>query len=143
MSAPGLDVDKEAVKTLAIAIGVREAARQTGLSEDRVRQWSCREKWFKQPDPVPLPPTITRNQVTAVTKPSDALRNHELALKGKTRLNMIRWGVNASKVAAKSRSPLSDAPNVKALASVVQVLWPEQQQPSVSINLLNAGGSMG
>jgi len=63
-------------------------------------------------------------------------------MKGRTRLNLAKWGVNASKVAAKSRKPLEDAPNVKAVAGVMSLLWPEQQQAGVSINLLNVGGSM-
>lgn len=69
-----MKIDREAVKTLAIAIGVREAARQLGLNEDRVRQWSKREKWL-QHEPKPQPPTVTKNLVTTVTKPSDALQS--------------------------------------------------------------------
>ena len=67
-----LDVDREAVKTLAVAIGVREAARQMGLNEDTVRQWSCRESWFA---PTPKPATMQPQTVTDVTKPSVALAN--------------------------------------------------------------------
>lgn len=66
------EAQREAVKTLAIAVGVREAARQLGLNEDRVRQWSSRGKWFMT-EPKPQPPTVTRNDVTTVTKPSQAL----------------------------------------------------------------------
>lgn len=52
---PALQVNKEAVKTLCLDVGVREAARQMGLSENTVKAWSLRGKWFKQPS---LPPTI-------------------------------------------------------------------------------------
>ena len=41
-----LEIDHEPVKAVALQIGVREAARQFGLSENTVRQWSAREKWF-------------------------------------------------------------------------------------------------
>jgi len=40
--AQALAVDWQEVKTLALAIGVREAARQMGLTEDSVRLSDCR-----------------------------------------------------------------------------------------------------
>jgi hypothetical protein len=42
------EIDKEVVKTVALQIGVREAARQFGLSEERVMKWSQRGNWFAQ-----------------------------------------------------------------------------------------------
>lgn len=65
-------VDREAVKTLAIAVGVREAARQVGLPESTVKSWSTRQKWFVDP---PKPPTITnpRGASIASKSPSQAL----------------------------------------------------------------------
>lgn len=42
-----LEVDHEQVRIVALAIGVREAARQFGLTEDCVRTWSSREGWLK------------------------------------------------------------------------------------------------
>jgi hypothetical protein len=41
-----LNVDWPAVRVLAVAVGVREAARQMGISEDAVRQRSKREGWM-------------------------------------------------------------------------------------------------
>jgi hypothetical protein len=70
-----LDVDWEAVQTLAIAIGVREAARQMGINEDAVRQRSSREGWIKDiPRSQPLPPTMIQ-PVTNVTTAAKALGN--------------------------------------------------------------------
>jgi len=43
-----LEIDREAVKVIALAVGVREAARQYGLNEDTVAAWSAREGWFKK-----------------------------------------------------------------------------------------------
>lgn len=43
-----LEVDREHVKLIAFQVGVREAARQLGLNEDTVMQWSKREKWSEQ-----------------------------------------------------------------------------------------------
>jgi hypothetical protein len=44
-----LNVDWPAVRVLAAAVGVREAARQMGISEDAVRQRSKREGWMASP----------------------------------------------------------------------------------------------
>src|SRR5205814_9139794 len=43
-----LNVNREAVLALAVSIGVRAAARELGINEDTVRQWSKREKWFPE-----------------------------------------------------------------------------------------------
>ena len=44
-----LNVDWSAVRVLAVAVGVREAARQMGISGDAVRQRSKREGWMAFP----------------------------------------------------------------------------------------------
>lgn len=82
-----LDVDREAVKTLAMAVGVREAARRMGLDENTVRQWSAREGWLRDaPRSQPLPPTVLQ-PVTGVTKsPSQAMGETLKELAGRTRL---------------------------------------------------------
>ena len=76
---PMINMIREAVKTLAVAVGVRKAARQLGLNQNTVRQWSSRYNWFKSP---PQPPK--QSDVTTVTKsPSnalaDTLRDHNNA----------------------------------------------------------------
>lgn len=62
-----LDVDWPSVRTLAVAVGVREAARQLGLSEDAVMQRSARERWLADP------------QIRAVTARSVAERGSALS----------------------------------------------------------------
>lgn len=47
MPAP-LNVDREAVRVLVVALGVRQAAREMGLSEDTVSAWSARGEWLKK-----------------------------------------------------------------------------------------------
>jgi hypothetical protein len=47
-----LNVDWPAVQVLAVAVGVREAARQMGISQDAVRQRSKREGWMASPKAV-------------------------------------------------------------------------------------------
>lgn len=71
------EAQREAVKTLAIAVGVRESARQTGINENTILSWSKRDNWFKDTI-VPKPNTITNpNNGTAINaiKPSVALAN--------------------------------------------------------------------
>jgi len=41
-----LEVDREQVRIIAMAVGVREAARQCELPESTVQSWSQREGWF-------------------------------------------------------------------------------------------------
>lgn len=67
-----LDVDREAVKTLVVAIGVREAARRMNLPEATVQAWSARFGWVRQSDAIKAEVNAKRLQPTA-TKPSIAL----------------------------------------------------------------------
>lgn len=54
-------VNREAVKTLALAVGIREAARRMGLSEERVLKWSQRD---------PAGPWTVQAQTSAIARPS-------------------------------------------------------------------------
>jgi DNA-binding transcriptional regulator YdaS (Cro superfamily) len=69
-----LNVNREAVQALAVSIGVRAAARELGINESTVQQWSKRENWFPTVKTVHPPTVIER--VTSVTKsPVDAMRD--------------------------------------------------------------------
>lgn len=85
-----LDVDWDAVHTLALSIGVRPAARAMGLSEEAVMQRSSREGWLRDlPRSTPLPPTVVRPvsgvstaaQAMAQSMREDALRGRAAALR--------------------------------------------------------------
>lgn len=96
MPAP-LNVNREAVKTLAIALGVRAAAREMGLDESTVRQWSSRGKWFAKPS---QPPTV--RPVATVTKAPAAGMADALARLGESsRVHLAKAGNKASKHFAK------------------------------------------
>lgn len=43
-----LELDRNEVRIVAVQIGVREAARQFGLSEETVMSWSKREGWLRE-----------------------------------------------------------------------------------------------
>lgn len=69
-----LSVDREAVRVLVLAVGVREAARRMDLPEDTVKSWSSRGKWLAQPAATPIPPTVQRPAPNAPISPSEAMQ---------------------------------------------------------------------
>lgn len=111
MAAPRLDVDREAVKTLVRAIGVRPAAREMGLSEDTVLAWSNREGWLEGVKPViPLPKSMQRvNAINAigepVKSPSDAM---SAALEDLSSRSRIGFAKASCKVAEKMADQSAD-----------------------------------
>ncbi len=144
---PRVDPAKlEAVKTLATAIGVREAARQTGIPESTVQSWSARYQWFTPPK---LPPTISnpRNATIATKKPSDALADTLRDESRQTKLNLSRGILRASRAIAEAdpRELLEKADKVKAMAGAGSVVhsW-EEKQTNVGLNLsiLSVSGDM-
>lgn len=134
-----LDVDREAVRVLAVAVGVREAARQMGLGESTVQQWSARGNWFTKPV---QPPTVIQ-PVTNVTKPALALQNTLDERKHTTKLNLSKYVVDASARGAKSNGDLHKAGLIRHVAAIAQVVWPEAQVAAVNIALLNGELGMG
>ncbi len=110
--------DHEAVRLRAIEIGVRPAARELGLNEDRVLQWSKREQWFKQP------PDIQKANVITVIKPGDAALEELAENKRQTKLSLSRYSARA----AKDSEQLSvwEAPLVHKVAQISSLVWPEE-----------------
>jgi uncharacterized protein YjcR len=94
-------VDRESVRLLAIELGVREAARRCGLSEDRVRKWSSRYKWLEQ-----RAPKQQEAAVTVVTSPGDILLQSHKELGERTKTALAQATTRAAEAAAKSEEPL-------------------------------------
>lgn len=93
-----LDVDREAVKMLALTVGVREAARQMNLPEATVQAWAARYGWLKNlPRSVPLPSTVIRTPATNATKASDCLINTLISAVQETRANHVGIALRASR----------------------------------------------
>jgi hypothetical protein len=127
-----INIDREAVKTLAIAVGVRKAARQLGLKEDTVCKWSERGKWFKPP---PLPP---QQAVSTVSKsPSNALADTLREHSEQTKLGMATAARTAAKHAA-NMTPVQvlnvsrDLKNVTDIAEKVHG-WNQQGGRSTNV----------
>jgi hypothetical protein len=133
-----LNVDWPAVRVLAVAVGVREAARQMGISQDAVRQRSKREGWMASPKTVAqraLAKPVTSVSPNALS-PADALANVLQEHERETRLSLARYARKASKDAESAN--LRDAPIVHKLTQVAQIVhsWNEVKPQS---NILNLG----
>lgn len=86
MAAPSLDVDWQAIRMLAVEIGVREAARRLDIDESTVMSRCAREGWLRDlPRSMPLPPTqrpIASNASNPAKIQGDVLKERN----GNTRL---------------------------------------------------------
>jgi hypothetical protein len=140
MPAP-LNVDKEAVRVLVVAVGVRETARRMNLSENTVLGWSKQGAWLKQPDPIPLPPTVQSRTINTI-KPADALAAVLQSRSNKTKLHLSKYTLEASKTAARSKGDLKLAKAVKEVAGTASMVhsWQEKEQGSGPLNLNLLGG---
>lgn len=138
MPAP-LDVNREAVRVLATAVGVREAARQMGLGESVVQQWSAREGWFKAAPAVIQPPTVQKQTVSSVTKPAAALSNAMESLNGKTRIVQARTVLKGSRGLSKLAPAqiIANAGQLKSLVDSADKLhgWSRDQSSPALVNI--------
>lgn len=140
MPAP-LAVNKEQARMLCLSLGVREAARKLGVSEDAMRQWSSRGKWLSPcrpavttPELVPLPPSV--RPVTVVTKPADALANALSDMEIDTKLDFARAARNgAAKAVNVPVESASDALAMAKLAALVHKWDTKEGTPTVTLNL--------
>jgi hypothetical protein len=132
-----LNVDWSAVRVLAVAVGVREAARQMGISQDAVRQRSKREGWMACPKAIAqraLAKPVTSVSPSALS-PAHALANVFSERKHRTKLGLSKYTAEAAEQAAEHRDKLGIAGKVKDVASVHRTLWPEENQREPILNL--------
>jgi hypothetical protein len=126
-------VDRESVRLLAIELGVREAARRCGLSEDRVRKWSSRYKWLEQ-----RAPKQQEAVVTTVTAPGDILLQEHKSLETKTKTALAQVTARAAEAASKAEKPIdvSSTSHLRDLAqSAARIFgWDKSDQPGVQLN---------
>jgi hypothetical protein len=135
--AKPLAVDWPAVRVLAVAVGVREAARQMGISQDAVRQRSKREGWMACLKAVvqrALAKPVTSVSPNALS-PAHALANVFSERKHRTRLGLSKYAAEAAEEAAEHPDKLLIAGKVKDVASVHGTLWPEENQREPILNL--------
>lgn len=97
---------------LVLAIGVRAAARECGIAEGTVQDWSATGKWLDETRPTPAkrPKPASMIGPTSPTNPADALRN---VLADDERETRISLSTAARKLAKKSENaPLEQAGDV-------------------------------
>lgn len=139
-----LDVNWEAIKMLALSIGVREAARRMNLPEGAVMMRSSREGWMRDiPRSKILPSTMLR-PVSGVSDPAKVYLEELKKIDVETRIEHARTQhANAKYIA--SRKPqinVEDAQNVKACVQTAGILlgW-ESDRPVARLNLTITGGN--
>ena len=134
-----LNVDWPAVRVLAVAVGVREAARQMGISQDAVRQRSKREGWMASPKAVAqraLAKPVTSVSPNALS-PADALANVLQEHERETKLSLARSARRMAKDA--EQATLRESPYVHKAAQVASIThgWGNQQDknPNTILNV--------
>ena len=133
-----LNVDWTAVRVLAVAVGVREAARQMGISQDAVRQRSKREGWMASPKTVAqraLAKHVTSVSPTALS-PAHALANVLHEHERETKLSLARSARRMAKDA--EQATLREAPYVHKAAQVASIThgWGEKEKnPNAILNV--------
>jgi hypothetical protein len=140
-----LNVDWPAVRVLAVAVGVREAARQMGISEDAVRQRSKREGWMGCPKALAqraLAKPVTRVSPNALS-PADALANVFSERKHRTKLGLSKYTAEAAERAAESDGNLALSRNVRDVVAIGSTLWPEDhnERGILNVNVLAMGAA--
>ncbi len=139
-----LNVDWPAVRVLAVAVGVREAARQMAISEDAVRQRSKRERWMASPKAVAqraLAKPVTSVSPSALS-PAHALANVFGERKRRTKLGLSKYTAEAAERAAESGGDLALSRNVRDVAAVHSSLWPEDHNERGILNLNVLAGNV-
>lgn len=131
MSSRAINVDRESVRLLAIELGVREAARRCGLSEDRVRKWSSRYKWLEQ-----RAPKQQEAAVTVVTMPGDALLDEHKRLEGQTKTALSRAAAKAAEhVSTQPPLEVRSTAQLRDLASAAaRIFGWDSDKPGVQVN---------
>lgn len=121
MPAP-LAVDREQVRMLVMTVGVREAARQCGIAQGTVQDWSAKGKWLAdtKPTPAKLPPPASMQRPTNPTSPVDALSGILADDSRETRLSLSRAARSMARQAEDAElEQAGDALQVGKLAAAV------------------------
>ncbi len=128
-------IDREAVRLLAIEIGVRESARKLGLNEDTVCSWAKRGNWFATP-------AVTYNKpVQAMQAPGDVMLDTIAEHGARTKLGLSAYATRQAEHLA-SEGKLSDHNAFRNIAAGSSTLhgWNEaKQSASFTLNVLNLG----
>lgn len=143
MPAP-IKVDKDQVRMLVLAVGVREAARKLGLKEDTVAAWSARGDWLAVTRPqaaqVPLPASMV-SASSASKSPVQALQAALADDERETRVSLSR-GTRRAAAKLEDAKP-EDASNLLTLAKTHALVHrlDSERGPAVAVNIAILGQS--
>jgi len=134
-------VNWEAVRMLALTVGVRESARRMGLSEDRVRQRCTREGWLATPEARTLNKRALEERSGLTCRqlsPSAAFQGELNALGAKSRLSLARGIAKAGAhiETLDGAAILDKSSDVKSVAQTADLIhgW-KDSAPQVKIRL--------
>jgi hypothetical protein len=135
-------VNWEAVRALALVVGVRESARRMGISEEAVKRRCTREGWLSTPEAKAANKLAIsqRSGITAAPQMSPAalIQAEIAALGSKTRLSLARGIAKAGEhvETMDGQEIVMDAQNVKAVAQTADLIhgW-KDSSPQVKIRL--------
>jgi len=108
----------------ASGIRLREIARNMNIPEGSVLARAKRQGWARQIETVKSKALV---QSTAIT-PAQAAANVLRTRKDESRLHLSKYVVDASRTAANSDGDLKIARQVKDVAAVHSIIWPEGPQ---------------
>lgn len=110
-----LDVNRDAIKTLVLAVGCTEASKQTGIPLNTILSWSARGKWLDLSPVKPnLPPTVRPIAINAISAPE--------ALKASLSDDSKRSKIGFSKAARKVAEHLAEASPAEIMKRSGQLL---------------------
>jgi hypothetical protein len=126
----------ETAKTLVVAYGQSEAARQLHIPLGTVCAWAHRYKWKRvishslgQPENQTLqtlPQTTARETHENSNSPANALATALRGHRNRSTLALGQWTAEASEAALQAKDKLAIAKRVRDVASVHSILWPNE-----------------
>lgn len=133
-----LDIDREAVRVLTVAVGPREAARQMGLKEATVLQWCHRGDWLAhtKPENQPqLPPSMQKQPVIGVISPAVALAKSINDNWLKSKANQAEYCVAATAEGLAAPDKLAVSAQMANVASIQSKLDPPAKDQRLNISI--------
>lgn len=134
-------IDRESLKTLVIAFGPREAARQSGINVNTVLSLARRKKWKRTTteegnsqsvisNPLEVIPdtdsTPTQTQSICTLSPSNALAESLRRLKERSTIGISEYVAKAADELSRSPNPLMITGKAKDIADVHRTMWPHE-----------------
>jgi hypothetical protein len=119
----------ETLKTLVVAFGPREAARQAGLSENTVLSLARRKHWKQALPGAQISTSYPHSKSNH--SPADALATALNGHKSRSIFALGKWTAEAAEEAARHPEKLRIAKRVRDVAGVHSVLWPTEAKPGL------------